>query len=166
MTFKNTRKAHMRRSGQSLVEATCGLVVITAIVTALVDLAIVIYGVSLNQWVCRNAASAAAAGNVSEAECRAKAAIDHSSGIGLGTVISRSKLILPVEVNLTSEPMARWNPETEKMSNPGGMVTGTITVETQVEIKPIAMGFIFRRSEALIFRSFQSFPIHYIAPAS
>jgi len=159
-------RSHKVETGQSLLEATFGLTVIVAIVIALVDLAIVIYGVSLNDFTCRNAARAAAAGNTGEAEYRARVAIDQSSTHGFANIISHPTLILPVEMNLTSQPIARRDPETDRFSNPGGLVTGTVTVTTQLEVRPLAMDFVFRRQAPLVFRSTQSFPIHYILPAS
>jgi hypothetical protein len=154
----------MRQSGHSLVEATFGLIFIVATVISLIDLSIVIYGVSLNETTCRNAASAGAAGDAREAESRVRVAIEQSSAIGFGTIISRPQLILPVEVNLTSAPMPRRNPETDRMYNPGGLVIGTITVRTQVEIRPLAIDYILKRREPLVFRSSQSFPMHYNVP--
>jgi len=155
----------MRKSGHSLLEATFGLIFIVATVIGLIDLSIIIYGVSLNETTCRNAASAAAAGNVRDAESRVRVAIEQSNAKGFGTIISHPQLILPVEVNLTSAPMPRRDPETDRFCNPGGLVTGTVKVRTQVEIRPLAVDFILRRREPLIFQSCQSFPIHYIVPA-
>lgn len=134
------------------------------IVISLLNLAIVIYGVSLNDSACRNAARAAAAGNANEADYRAQVAIDQSHSDKYGTIISCPKLVAPVEVHLTQQPATRHDPETGKLINPGGLVIGTATVKTQVEIRPFAMDFIFMRREPFVFRSNQTFPIHYIVP--
>lgn len=159
-------QVYMRRSGQSLLEATWGLVIIVCVVVALVDLATVLYGVSLNDSTCRIAARAAAAGDMAGADDRAQVAIGRAQANESESIISHPRLILPVEVNLTSQPRARRDPESGRLFNPGGLVTGTITVKTQVEIRPFAMDCILRRAGPLIFQSHQTFPIHYTVPDS
>lgn len=166
MTFANKiTPVYMRRSGQSLLEATFGLVIIVIVVIALIDLGIVLYAVSLNDSICRTAARAAAAGTVQEAEHRALLAIEQSATNGDAWLISRPELIAPVDVKLTSQPIARRNPETGDLLNPGGSATGSVTVKTQIAIRPFAMDFVIRRDKPLIFQAEQTFPIHYIAPA-
>jgi Flp pilus assembly protein TadG len=166
MKLSNTRRANFGNSGQSLLEATFGVVVIAIVVIALIDVTIVLYGVSLNDSACRNAARAAAAGDPAEANERAQLAIDQSKTIASASMISQPKLIAPAEVVLISQPISRHDPDTGKLFNPGGLVTGNVTVQTQVEIRPFAMDFIFQHREPLMFWSKQSFPIHYVVPAS
>jgi Flp pilus assembly protein TadG len=156
----------MNKSGQSLLEATFGLVIIVFIVIALVDLGIVLYAVSLNDSVCRTAASAAAAGRVEDADHRAQLAIEQTTTNGYGFLISQIELVPPVEVKITSQPIARRDPETGQLFNPGGSVTGTVTVRTKVEIRPFAMDFVFRRCKPLMFSSAQTFPVRYVIPAN
>jgi Flp pilus assembly protein TadG len=155
----------MSKAGQSLLEATMGLVIIVIIVVGLIDLAIVLYGVALNDSACRNAARAAAAGGTTEVNYRARVAIDQSGLRGCGNIISQPKIILPVEVNLTSQPTEYFDPETGKIVNPGGEITGTITVTTEVDINPFAADLIFLQRKPLAFISEQTFPIHYIVPS-
>jgi hypothetical protein len=153
----------MRKSGHSLLEASFGLIVIYAIGIALVDLAVGIYAISLNDSVCRNAADVAASGNPNEAERRVRMSIEQS-GNGIGKLISPPQLILPLDVAITSEPIARRNPDTDLLFNPGGLVTGNITVRTQIEIRPFAMDMILPKHGVLVFQSSQSSPIHYVMP--
>jgi Flp pilus assembly protein TadG len=152
--------------GQSLLEATFGLVFMVLIGIGLVDLAVVIYGVSLNDIACRNAARAAAAGAVNEAAQRAQVAIDQSRTNAFGTIISQPTLVLPVEIKLTSRPLDRRDPETDKLFSPGGLITGTVKVMTKVEVRPLAMECIFWRHDPFTFQAMQTFPIHCIVPAS
>jgi hypothetical protein len=155
----------MRRDGQSLVEASCGLVVIYALGIALVDLASALYAIALNDSVCRNAAAFAASGNPNEAENRVRMVIAQS-GSGFGKLISPPQLILPVEISITSEPICRRDPDNDHLVNPGGMVTGTIKVNTQIEIKPFGIDMLLRQYRVMVFHASQSFPIHYVMPPS
>lgn len=165
MKNSNTRRAHLLGSGQSLLEATFGIVLIAIVVIALVDITVVLYGASLNDTACRNAARAAAAGDPAQARDRAQLTIDQLPQNTSASMISQPKLVLPVEVVLTAQPIPRYDPETGKLFNPGGMVTGNVTVKTQVDVSPFAMDLILRRKEPLTFCSKQSFPVHYVAPA-
>jgi hypothetical protein len=153
----------MRTSGHSLVEASCGLILIYAVGIALVDLAVGIYAMSLNDSACRNAADFAASGNPNEAERRARNVISQS-GDGFGKLISPPTLILPIEVNVTSQPVARRDPDSDQLLNPGGTVTGTVRVKTQIEIRPFAIDLLLPQYKVLTFQSSQSFPIHYVMP--
>jgi Flp pilus assembly protein TadG len=166
MKTGNTRRANLTNSGQSLLEATFGVVIIAIVVIGLVDVTIVLYGVSLNDTACRNAARAAAAGDPAQAQGRAQLTIDQLKQNTSDGMISQPKLVLPIEVVLTDEPIPRHDPETGKPFSPGGMVTGNVTVKTQVDIRPFAMDIILRRKEPLTFWSKQTFPVHYVEPPS
>jgi len=155
----------MRNSGHSLLEASFGLIVIYAIGIALLDLAVGFYAVSLNNSTCRNAAAFAASGNPNEAERRVRLIIEQS-GNGFGELFSAPRLVWPVEVNITSRPADRRDPDTDQPFNPGGSVTGTIKVKTQIEIRPFAVDMLLRQYKVLTFQSCQSFPIHYVMPPS
>jgi len=145
------------------VEASFGLVIIYAVGIALVDTAMGVYAVSRNNAVCRTAAALAASGNPSEAERRVRMSIEQS-GAGLGNVISPPQLVLPLDVSITSAPETRRDPDSGQVINPGGLVTGNITVKTRIEIRPFAMEIVLPRHGTLVFESSQSCPIHYVMP--
>jgi Flp pilus assembly protein TadG len=151
-------------SGQSLVEATYGLLAIAFVVLALVDLGIVLYGTYLNDAACRIAARAAASGATFDANARAEVALQQSIMERYGDMISRPQLSCPVEVKLTSQSMTRRDSESGALHEFGGPVTGTITVKTQCQIKPFAMDLLFKHYGPLIVQANQTFPINYSIP--
>ncbi|CAN5590230.1 hypothetical protein BH11CYA1_BH11CYA1_40450 [soil metagenome] len=152
-----------RREGASLVEVTVGSVVLFFVVIILVDLGLLIYGVSLNDAVCRDAARKSASGNPINAEQRALLFVDQMNSRNSGFV-SHFRLVPPVKAEITSQPKLRRNPENDQLVNPGGLVTGSVTVTTEVEIKPLALQFVLGRNSPLRFQSKQSFPISYVQP--
>src|SRR5437762_742308 len=93
-----------RPSAQSLIEATIGIVVLVIVVITLIDLAMIIYGVSLNDSACGNAARASASGNPADAEHRAQAVLDQLNARQAGAIVSHFSLVPPVQVNIISEP--------------------------------------------------------------
>jgi hypothetical protein len=155
----------MRKRGASLVEAACGLIVIYIVAVALMDLGVGLYAISLNESTCRNAASFAASGSPKEAERRVHMVITQS-GDGLGKLVSAPKLILPIDINIENQPPDRRDPDTDKLINPGGIVTGSIRVRTQIEVRPFAVDLVLPQYKVLTFQSSQSFPIHYVMPPS
>jgi hypothetical protein len=153
-----------RQAGQSLIEVTFGLAIMSSIVIVMLDLMAVLYGISINDSACSNAVRAAADGNTKEAKVRAQAMIDQANSSGLVSKFSHVTLIPPVNVNITSQPIIRPDPETGEMMNPGGAVTGTVTVSTEVEIKTFVSG-LFTKGH-MQFKSTRSYPIRYIMPPS
>ncbi|MBP9094706.1 hypothetical protein KBI23_27045 [bacterium] len=165
MTISNCAKSLSRRrvAAASLVEVTCGSVVLFLVVIILVDLGLLIYGVSLNDSVCRDAARKSASGNPIQAESRALLLISQMNSRNSG-LVSHFRLVPPVEIEITSQPKLRRNPENDVLVNPGGLVTGSVTVTTQVEITPFALQFVLGGKDPLKFQSKQTFPISYVMP--
>lgn len=150
----------------SLVEVTCGSVVLFLVVIILVDLGLLIYGVSLNDSVCRDAARKSASGNPIQAESRALLLIEQvNSRNGMNSsMVSHFRLVPPVKIEITSQPKLRRSSENDELVNPGGLVTGSVTVTTQVEVKPFALQFVLGGNTPLKFQSRQTFPITYVMP--
>lgn len=164
MTNYGRAKVPSRQStAASLVEVTFGSVLLFFVVIILVDLGILIYGVSLNDSVCRDAARKSASGNPINAESRALFLIDQINSENNG-LVSHFRLVPPVKTEITGQPKLRRDPENDKLVNPGGLVTGLVTVTTQVEITPFALPFILGRKPPLKFQSRQTFPISYVMP--
>jgi Flp pilus assembly protein TadG len=155
---------NFRAAGASLVEATIGIVLLISVVIVLVDLGILIYGVSLNDSVCRDTSQKAASGNPSDAQSRAQASIDQLNSNQAGSTFARFSLVLPVETSLSSEPKLQRDPETDQFFNPGGLIHGTVTVTTEVELRPVVIHLLIGKKSPLTFRSKQSFPISYVQP--
>jgi len=152
-----------RRSGQSLIELTAGLMVLVPVILFLVDFAFILWGVQSNDLVCRDAARAAAAGDPADATARAEAVVS-STGERNSSVITSSILIPPVEVYVTQEPVRQFDRTTHQEYSPGGSVSGTVKVSTEVEITPFVLKMLLAGQRKLTFQSHQSFPITYIMP--
>jgi len=151
-----------RQSAQSLIEVTFGLAIMASIAIVMLDLMAVLYAISINDSACGNAVRAAADGNTKEASIRAQAMIDQANNSGLVSKFSHVTLIPPVNVNIVSQPAIRPDPETGEMMNPGGAVTGTVSVSTLVEVKTFIAG-LFTKGH-MEFKSTRSYPIRYIMP--
>lgn len=154
------------KRASSLVEVTCGSVLLFFVVIILIDLGLLIYGVSLNDSVCRDAARKSASGNPIQAESRALLLVSqmnnrNSRNIGL---VSHFRLVPPIEIEISSQPKLRRNPENDVLVNPGGLVTGSVTVTTEVEIKPFVLQPFLGGKSPLKFQSKQTFPISYVVP--
>mgnify|MGYP003394146153 CR=1 FL=1 len=168
MTISSRAKLPSRqKAGASLVEVTCGSVLLFFVVIILVDLGLLIYGVSLNDSVCRDAARKSASGNPIQAESRALLLIEQMNNRNSGNVglVSHFRLVPPVEIEITSQPKLRRNPENDLLVNPGGLVTGSVTVTTQVEITPFVLQLFLGGNAPLKFQSKQAFPISYVVPS-
>lgn len=155
-----------RACGQSLIEVTAGLIVLVPVVIVLIDLSVILLGVQTNDANCRNAARAAAEGDPAEASFRAQAVMNRSNLQANQPLISGSRLILPVEVKISSRPLTEPDIATGKQMNTGGPVTGTATVTTEVEIRPFIVHMMYGGKSPLKFTSRQSFPMSYVAPAN
>ena len=158
-----TKLPHRQKAASSLVEVTCGSVVFCLVAIILVDLGILIYGVSLNDSVCRDAARKSATGNPVNAESRALFFIDQTNSRNNG-LVSRFRLIPPVKTIITSQPRLRRNAENDQPVNPGGLITGSVTLTTEVEISPFLLHYLIGQKLPLKLRSTQSFPISYVLP--
>lgn len=165
-TLVSTVNKTTRKSGQSLIEVTIGIAVLVPVTLILVDLSVVLWGVQANVLTCRSAARSAASGDPEAATERAQVVIDRVDGRGPATMVSNSVLALPVEVNVVSKPMPQRDPSTEKEVNPGGPVNGSVTVTTEVEIRPFLLHSFFAKSKALTFMAKQTCPITYVMSPS
>lgn len=156
----------MKERGQSLIEVASGLVVLMPVLMLLIDLAVIMYGVQLNNSACHNAVQAAASGPPAEAYYRARAVIDLVNSRNAGTLVSNFAIKGSVEPKIESAPASYLDPFTGKMVNPGGLVVGTATVTTTVEIRPFVIYHIYGGKLPLIFTSSQSFPLRYVMPTT
>jgi hypothetical protein len=159
-------KRGSRRSGQSLIEVTVGIIVLIPAVLVLLDLAFVIYGVERNDSACQNAARAAASGPPAEAQARAQTALDRVNGNCPGGIVSSFQLVLPLEMKISRQPMPERDEYTGQLICHGGPVIGSATVSTEVEVRPFLVHYICTGKTPLKFRATQTFPISYIMSAS
>lgn len=157
--------AAMRNKGQSLIEVLVGITVLIPVALLMLDLTIIVWAVQSNDVLCRTAARAAATGNPEQATSRAQTVIDRARSRSAGSMISDFELISPVETKITGSPVAEVDAALEKQVNPGGPVTGAVTVTTEVEVKPFMVHMLYG-SKQLRFRTQQVFPISYVMPPS
>jgi hypothetical protein len=153
----------MRKTGQSLIEVLVGITVLIPVALLMLDLTMIVWAVQSNDVLCRSAARAAANGNPAQATSRAQTVIDRARAGSLGRMISNFLLVSPVETKITGSPKSEIDVALEKQVNPGGPVSGSTTVTTEVEVKPF-MVHMFYGKTSLRFRAQQTFPISYVMP--
>lgn len=123
---------HVRRrsfKAQSAMELVCGAIVLIPLVLFCIDASTVYMGQSLNSTVCRDAARAAANGPPSSI---------------CPTLTPKQRAEVVVRRTQKTEGAIRLNPEvacTENVTRVptmpfGGMVEGTVTVQTSVDVYP------------------------------
>jgi hypothetical protein len=152
-------------AGQSLIEVTVGIVVLIPAILVLLDLAMILYGVQLNESTCRNAVRAAASGDPEESKYRAQAVIDRVNERTYGHLVSEYKLVMPVETKIVNQPAMEKDPDSGRPVCTGGPITGFIGITTEVEIKPFIVHLVYGGQSPLKFRARQTFPISYIVPS-
>ncbi len=143
-----------RKRGQSIIELAVGLMALIPIVLVVFDLAVIVIGVQMNDSTCREAARVAASGNPADATDRAKAVIARANMRTSG-MLNNFQL-----KNVTSTVTS----DLKQLALYGGPVQGTISIETQVDIKPFVVQFAYNGKSPLQFRSRQSFPYTYVFP--
>ena len=144
-----------RRQGQSLIELVCGMLVLIPIILVLFDLAVIVLGVQLNDSTCREAARVAALGDPTSCSTRAQAVVDRANNSG-SSMLSNYKL-----KQCTSTVTAA---DITAMSPFGGPISGTVTVDTEVDIKPFIVAIVYSGGQPLKFRSQQTFPFTFVVP--
>lgn len=143
--------------GQSAVELCAGLIVLVPVILVLFDLAVIVLGVQLNDATCREAARVAALGDPTTCKERALAVINHANNQG-SSLLSNFQLI-KCNSTVTAEQIASMKPF-------GGAVAGTVSITTQVDIKPFVVYLVFTGTSPLHFQSVQTYPFTYTVPNS
>lgn len=153
------------KNGASIIELAVGLAVILPVVLLLFDLGVVMMGVQINNSVCREAARVAAGGNPGDPsglENRAEAVIKRTNSSATG-MLSNYRLIKPIT---TSPSQSAINQQMNTLRGYGGPVSGTITVETEVDIRPFVVKYAYGGKDPLTFRARQTFPFTYMVPTT
>jgi len=142
-----------------------GVIVLIPIVLVLFDLAVIVLGVQTNDATCRDAARAAASGDPQNATARAQAIVSRANARSHGQIVSNFAMVGGANVNIINQPTPQMEQTTGTMVNPGGPITGTVTVTTKVEIRPFVVQIVYTGQSPLIFQSRQTFPISYVVPS-
>ncbi|MBS2002343.1 MAG: TadE family protein [Candidatus Obscuribacterales bacterium] len=148
-----------REKGQSIVELAIGLIALIPIVLVVFDLAVIVIGVQINDSTCREAARVAASGAPQDQASRAKAVVARANARAAG-MLSNFKLITDPPLSTVSQAQA------DALKPYGGALNGTVTVQTEVEVRPFVVQAAYNGQSPLKFRSQQSFPITYVVPNS
>jgi len=144
-----------RRKGQSIVELAVGLMALIPIVLVIFDLAVIVIGVQVNDSTCREAARVAASGDPNDAQARAAAVVARANQRASGML--SNFVLVNVNNTVTAQQMLALQPY-------GGPVQGTVTVQTEVDIRPFVVQYAYAGKSPLTFRSQQSFPFTYVVP--
>ncbi|HEY9711973.1 MAG TPA: hypothetical protein V6C72_00810 [Chroococcales cyanobacterium] len=142
--------------GQSIVELCVGIIVLIPIVLVVFDLAVIVIGVQINDSTCREAARIAASGQPTavDANQRAQAVIDRANNRSKG-MLSNFKLVSVTLNNINGAQLAQ-------AQQYGGAVSGTVTVQTQVQIRPFVVSYVYNGSGPMVFGAKQTFPFTYV----
>jgi hypothetical protein len=141
--------------GQSAVELCAGLIVLVPILLVLFDLCVIVLGVQLNDSTCREAARVASIGDPTSCSTRAQAVINRANNQG-SSMLSNFQLL-----NCTSSVSGA---QITAMQPYGGPVSGTVSVTTEVDIRPFVVYLVYTGSTPLHFQSVQTYPFTYTVP--
>lgn len=147
----------MKKRGQSLVELGAGMVVIIPIILIIFDLSVLVIAVQNNDNACREAARIAASGDPSSAQVRAEAVVTRANAAA-GGLVSNLRL---VSVVLTPANVAT---QVAALQPYGGTITGTVSVCTDLDVRPFIVQWIYAGGKPITVRSSQSFPFTYVVP--
>ncbi len=138
-----------------MIELLVGLTALIPIMLVIFDLAVIIIAVQMNDSTCREAARVAASGSPSDIQQRANAIIARANARTTG-MMSNFQLI-----SCTSTAAANYM---STIGQFGGPVNGTVTVLTEVDVKPFIVQWAYNGVSPLKFRSQQTFPFTYVMP--
>jgi Flp pilus assembly protein TadG len=147
----------MRQRGQSLVELGAGLLVIIPMILVILDMAVLVIAVQTNDNACREAARIAASGDPSSATIRAESVVARANTTAHG-IVSNFRL---VKVDLAPPGVVG---QVAALQPYGGTITGTVTVSTEVDVRPFVVQWVYSGGAPLTFLSRQSFPFTYVVP--
>ncbi|MCA0314901.1 MAG: hypothetical protein LCH63_13850 [Candidatus Melainabacteria bacterium] len=159
VTLDNLDRYAGRRTkakGQSSVELVAGLIILVPIILCLFDLAVIVIGVQINDATCREAARVASIGDPTDCNKRAQAIVARANAQG-SSMLSNFQLqsctstISPAQI-------------TAMKANFGGPVSGTVSVVTQVDIKPFVVHYAYSGGAPLTFQARQTYPFTYVVP--
>jgi hypothetical protein len=134
---------------------TAGLFLVVPIVLVLFDLAVIVMGVQINDSTCREAARMASKGDPTSSTNRATAVINRANNQG-SSMLSQFYLI-SCNNTVTAADVTALQPF-------GGPVNGTVTVITEVDIRPFVVALVYQGGGPMKFRSSQTYPVTFVVP--
>jgi len=147
----------MKRTNKAVtvIEMVVGLIVVIPLMLLLIDMTLITLAVQINDNAAREAVRMAAAGDPAQAQSRAVQVVKRINGNSSGFV---SNITL---ASLTFNPANLLATEATLIPY-GGVVQGSVTVETSVKVTPLIVNYVY--SGPLIFKSSQSCPVTYNVP--
>ncbi len=145
-----------RSRGQSIIELAVGLIALVPIVLVIFDLAVIVIAVQINDSTCREAARVAASGQPKDQQSRAQAVVNRANARVQGMLSNFQLVGTPTSTVTQADATA--------LGTYGGSLNGTVTVVTQVDVKPFVVQVVYNGKSPLQFRSQQTFPITYVVP--
>lgn len=158
MTSRPLRKKHLWFRfchGSSLIELVLGLIALIPVVLVIFDLSVIAIAVQVNDSTCREAARAAATGNPLDAQTRAQTIINRANTNQ--SMLCSNFMLVSALSTVTPQDIAA-------LGTFGGPVTGTVTVKTDVQVRPFIVQYAFTGKSPLHFQSQQSFPFTFQVP--
>jgi len=133
----------------------CGLIVVIPIMLTLIDLVLITLAQQVNDNAAREADRIAAAGDPAQAQSRAQQVINR---INAGTAGYVSNVTLKA---LTFTPSNLLTTEAGLIPY-GGLIQGSVTVNTTVTVNPIAVSFF--HNGPFVFQAQQTCPVTFNVP--
>ena len=152
-----------RERGQSIIELSVGLMALIPIMLVIFDLAVIVIGVQINDSTCREAARVAASGDPMQAKARAAAVVVRANAKANG-MLSNFTLTSVNALNANTPPAAITQSDMDKLKPYGGSVQGSVTVQTEVDVKPFVVQMAYNGKSPLKFSAKQTFPFTYVVP--
>jgi len=123
---------HRKGHGQSMVELLAGLVVLIPVILTLIDLAVLVISVTVNDTVCRDAARACAAGPPAQAVQRAQAVVskNYKPGGAITSLTVADADVTRNNVDMRVPPFGGPVPTSTPGSPP------SVTVTTHMKVRP------------------------------
>lgn len=152
-------------SAASITELIIGLFVLIPIVLLFFDFGVIAMAVQINDSTCREAARQAAYGqptNIGDLEARANAVISRANSSSAG-ILSKFRLISPIATLPSQSDLQK---QLDALRGYGGPVTGTVTVQCEVDVRPFVVRYAYDGGKPLIFRAQHSFPFTYVVPVT
>src|SRR5262249_36644558 len=143
--------------GEGIIELAVGLIVLLPVLLMIFDLVVVAITVQINDSTAREAARVASQGDPKQATQRAQAIVARANKQVSG-LMSNFQL-----VSVTFNP-ADILAQEDAMGTYGGLLKGSVTVETQVDVRPFVVQYAYGGKSPIQFHSKQTFPLSYAVP--
>ena len=144
-----------QKKAVTVLEMVIGLIIVIPILLLLIDLVLITLAVQINDNAAREASRMAASGDPNLAQSRAQQVVNR---INQNTSGFASNVTL---VSVTFNPTTLLATEAALIPY-GGVVQGSVTVQTQVTVTPIVVSYVY--SGPLNFNSSQTCPVTYNVP--